>query len=82
VLAPNPANDHVDVNYEARTRDGDTRLTLATPDGRTVRSISLPAGNGPTRYHLNTQDLPAGTYILRLQNRSLDATQRLVLERQ
>lgn len=80
-LSPNPANQHVDLTFNGRNRDGDTRLTVRTLDGREVRSIAIPAANGETRYRLNTQDLPAGSYLLQLQNRNLNVTRRLVLER-
>jgi hypothetical protein len=68
-LYPNPAQDHVIVRYGGEIKS----ISCANADGSQVTLKYMDAGNGSCK--INIQSLPAGLYILRVNESS-----RLVLK--
>ncbi len=76
VLAPNPATDQADLILQ-QASSADARVSLVNDLGQVIRT--LPVRN--RRIGLPLQGLPAGIYLVRLQDRGRQWTQRLILTR-
>ncbi len=75
---PNPSGDgRVTLDLgQALLADG--QLEVMDMQGRRLQVRALPAG--AQRYQVQLQDLPAGMYLLRVQDESHSATQRLIVQ--
>jgi hypothetical protein len=76
VLAPNPAMDQADLILQ-QAASADARVSLVNDLGQVVRTV--PVRN--RRISLPVNGLPAGIYLVRLQDRGQQWTQRLILTR-
>lgn len=72
---PNPVGDLLTVELTG-LRAFETKLQLLDINGRVVNTRSLQMING--RMDINTSDLPAGTYLLRLTNEAGISTARII----
>jgi predicted nicotinamide N-methyase len=59
---PNPASDVLTI---ASSNDGATRVTITDMAGRTVQATTL---NSARRTQLDVSMLPAGTYVVTIEN--------------
>jgi hypothetical protein len=66
-LFPNPANDELNIKYNART-DGKVRVSLTDILGREAAVISNEVVAGPQHIKYNTTNLPKGLYVVHLQS--------------
>lgn len=73
-IAPNPATEQAEVVLQ-QAASADARLTLMNGLGQEV--LSVPVRN--RRIGLPVQGLPTGVYLVRLQDRGQQWTQRLVI---
>ena len=75
---PNPAQDFVTVKVTTE-RAGSARVQLMTIDGRVLRDaqLSLSAGGGQTT--LNTNDLPAGMYLVQVTGANRVSTTKVTI---
>ncbi|MCB0814685.1 MAG: T9SS type A sorting domain-containing protein, partial [Flavobacteriales bacterium] len=64
-LFPNPTDDRLQVSWEAPVERGE--VVVHDTAGREV--LRQRVGPGDTRLMLNVQDLPAGPYLLQLNER-------------
>ena len=79
---PNPSQNQATVRYEVPERFQDTEVQVAVYDllGRRVATpVDGRKSAGRAQIQLRTQDLPSGTYILRLQAADQTRTQRLTI---
>ena len=79
---PNPSQNQATVRYEVPERLQDTEVQIAVYDllGRRVATpVDGQKNVGRAQVQLRTQDLPSGTYILRLQAADQTRTQRLTV---
>ena len=77
---PNPASDRATVAFdlgEAAT----VRLSVYDVLGREVTTAEAPYGAGAHRLALDTSELPAGVYVVRLQAGDASQSQRLTVAR-
>ena len=77
-LSPNPAVDKVQIDYTAREK-GDLQITLMTATGKAVIVKKKWADTGRNTYDLNTEALPAGVYMLKLNRGKHQVTKRLTV---
>jgi PKD repeat protein len=75
---PNPANQFLEVEWIS-SQAGTTRMSLATALGATVLSVSVPVEEGYSHYSLDVRDVPAGMYVLSVQQGSLRKSFRVVI---
>jgi hypothetical protein len=79
---PNPSQNQATVRYEVPERLQDTEVQIAVYDllGRRVATpVDGPKNAGRSQFQFRTQQLPSGTYILRLQAAEQTRTQRLTV---
>jgi hypothetical protein len=73
-IFPNPANNNMTLRYSME-KPGEVNVTVRDLTGRVMMSREMNAqGIGEQELNINVSELPAGTYMLELQNTS----QRLV----
>lgn len=63
-LYPNPANDHVDVEYAIAAHAGDAKITIYSPLGMQVADIMLDRSERKQR--ITTSNLPNNIYFYQL----------------
>ncbi|TMI77843.1 MAG: T9SS type A sorting domain-containing protein, partial [Bacteroidetes bacterium] len=80
ILFPNPASDHVSVLFEP-TKSGKVQIGLYDMNGTLVTAIfNGEAHKGvQQKIEFGTANLPAGTYLTRLQTTSRISEQKLVI---
>ena len=77
-LYPNPSSEKVNLTVEGI--NGKISIDVIDLYGRVVRSAVLEADNFDNhQIMLNTQDLPAGSYLVRIYNEQQSTTKRLIL---
>jgi hypothetical protein len=76
VVAPNPASEQTDVILQ-QAASADARISLVNNLGQEVRSVPVRS----RRIALPVQGLPAGVYLVRLQDGVQQWTQRVVITR-
>ncbi len=76
---PNPATDRLTVNATL-VQAGPVTLGLANALGQVVRQRTLAAPAGPQALPLDVRGLPAGLYLLRVQQGSTTTTQKVLLQ--
>ncbi len=77
-LYPNPANDVVTVSLNAQ-RSGSGHLRLFDMVGKEITSSNVNIPQGKFTFDVNTNDLPEGVYIYRLDAFGESTTRRLVV---
>jgi hypothetical protein len=65
---PNPVSDRLNLSFRS-TASGTVLLQLVDVNGRVLRSTSAGSSNGDNRIELSTAELPAGMYLLRIEQR-------------
>ena len=65
---PNPVSDRLNLSFRS-TASGTVLLQLVDVNGRVLRSTSAGSANGDNRIELSTAELPAGMYLLRIEQR-------------
>lgn len=81
---PNPAQSRVTVRLavpDAQKSRGQATLRLYDLLGREIRTVSSQVGSGRHQLHLSVEDLPSGTYVLRLAAGGTLETRRLTVVR-
>ncbi len=79
-VAPNPAKDWVNVNVtlQDEPQEGATQLLLFDATGNRVLQQRIPTVIGNNHLELDLSALPAGLYILRLQNGQAAQQERIL----
>jgi methionine-rich copper-binding protein CopC len=67
ILAPNPAKDYIDVNFESRT-DGTANLETYNVSGVRVLNSQQKVKIGNNRVRINVSGLSDGSYVLKIDN--------------
>ncbi len=75
-LYPNPAGEQVTLQFESR---GSNMLELMDVQGRVLIRKTFDA-EGQVQHRLNTSELSAGVYLIRLQSGGAQVTRRLIIE--
>ncbi|MBL0036058.1 MAG: T9SS type A sorting domain-containing protein [Flavobacteriales bacterium] len=75
-LAPNPATEQAEVILQ-QAASADARISLVNGLGQVIANVPVRS----RRISLPVQGLPAGVYMVRLQDRGQQWTQRLILTR-
>ncbi len=76
VLAPNPANEQTDLILQQAV-GGEAQVSLVNDLGQVVRTLPVRS----RRISMTLQGLPSGVYLVRLQDRGRQWTQRLIIAR-
>jgi len=78
-LTPNPAKDQISL-YWNQSKAYDLHLTLWNPEGKQVRSWTLPGKTGSNTTSMDLGSLPGGLYILTGTGKEFVFTKRFVLQ--
>lgn len=78
-LAPNPARQQVTASFTA-AKAGDCVIQITNLLGQTVYTQTVPVSNGPNQQRLEIGKLPAGLYIVRLNNERGGVQERLLVQ--
>ncbi len=80
MVYPNPAREYVSLNT---TLNGSERLNLEIINmvGKTVRTIDLGSQDQINNYRIDTSDMTAGIYFLRIHAGSKSYIEKLVISR-
>ncbi|NVK27536.1 MAG: T9SS type A sorting domain-containing protein [Flavobacteriia bacterium] len=76
VLFPNPADRSAELSFEA-TESGMVNVTVLDINGRAVNTITKDITAGAQSIQLNVADLPAGVYMVKVQQNENVSTLRL-----
>jgi hypothetical protein len=79
ILSPNPAHDQVNIDLLTKTGD-DVQVSLFDAAGRLAQQQNQAINKGDNRITLDLAGLPAGLYIVRVQNGDRVSTKKLVIE--
>ena len=79
-IFPNPAKDLVNLQYRAAT-EGKVEIELLDLMGRTLQSFTDQAVSGSNAFQLETNQLPEGTYLIRLTQNDQQHVERAVISR-
>lgn len=79
VVSPNPASGMVLIRYKAERKE-DMKIEVINAQGQAVQTRSYTKFIGELSERLNIQKLPAGIYVIRLQQGSRILTKKLVIE--
>lgn len=63
---PNPVNDRLNLSFRSTLR-GTVQLQLVDVNGRVLRTTNTTFATGDNRIELSTAELPAGLYLLRME---------------
>ena len=77
-IYPNPSNGLFRIESEGFI--GDVNLTVISADGRTVYSEKFFDVNGSVIDNLNLSDLPAGIYLIRMDDGTRSNTERIIIK--
>jgi hypothetical protein len=76
LLYPNPANENVQLNFEGFS--GETQLHIFDVSGRLL--IQKNINEGVNLISINTQELPAGSYLIRLGSNQNRMYRKLIVQ--
>lgn len=79
-IFPNPAKDLVNLQYRAAD-EGTVEIQLLDLMGRTLQAFTDQAVSGANTFQLQTQQLPEGTYLIRLTQNDQQHVERAVISR-
>ena len=79
-IFPNPAKDLVNLQYRAAT-EGKVEIELLDLMGRTLQAFTDQAVSGSNAFQLETNQLPEGTYLIRLTQNDQQHVERAVISR-
>lgn len=79
-LYPNPTQNHTTLQYNTNTPEAAT-ITLLDLSGKTMLINNEYATEGTNEFGIDTDQLPAGIYLVRLQTPTQSFTERLVVAR-
>lgn len=67
-IYPNPAIDEMNIDLISETKQGDVTIHLIDLTGRQLMNLTQTMQSGKNSIHLNIKEIPAGHYILQLDN--------------
>lgn len=79
-MFPNPANDEVSIDVEMRAENA-VQVTVMDITGKAMMSQSYDLAKDENRINLDIKALPAGVYLVRIENGSAVGTQKLSIVR-
>ena len=79
-IKPIPCNKTAEIRYNLPEPD-DVRLKLYDACGKLVKILTVPANSKQGRITLNSQELPTGVYVLRLEGRNFGLVKKMVISR-
>ena len=78
-LAPNPANDNVEINYVMK-QNAEAVIEVYDLQGKLQQSVKTKSAAGYNNYKLNTSCLTDGIYVVKLISSQKTYTQKLVVQ--
>ncbi len=75
-LYPNPANENVQMNFEGFS--GETQLHIFDVSGRLL--VQERISEGIQKLNINTQELPTGSYLIRLGSKNERVYRKLIVQ--
>lgn len=79
-MFPNPANDEVSIDVEMRAENA-VQVTVMDITGKAMMSQSYDLAKDENRINLDIKALPAGVYLVRIENGTAVGTQKLSIVR-
>ena len=77
-LFPNPADNEVQISFSSKTGNNELVFLLTDLTGKLIRSIPVNAQEGTNLVFIETADLSAGTYLIKLSDSSSGKTFKFV----
>lgn len=74
---PNPTSGEVFIQFTAQNNDLH-EINIISVEGQTLRTIQTRAQEGENQVNTNIDDLPAGLYLIQLQNKQEIQTTRII----
>lgn len=65
-LFPNPADNEIQISFSSKTANNELVFVLTDLTGKVIRSIPVNAQEGANLVFIETADLSAGTYLIKL----------------
>lgn len=76
-LAPNPANNYIDLRFDQLLSE-DLQVELRQINGQQIQAATLLAGTN--KLNIDLQAIPAGMYLLRISNANTSVTQKVIVQ--
>lgn len=76
---PNPANDIANVTFSLHNNQ-DVEVELVNMMGQTIQRVDLSAQKGANQINLNTQDVEAGMYLVKVKTNGAQQVKRLIIQ--
>ena len=73
-MFPNPVKDELGLRFKS---DGDSQVSFIDLNGKTIRLITIE-GNKEEELTIDTRDLPAGVYFIRVSSGSMSLIEKIV----
>ena len=80
VLVPNPVRDLLQVNFTLNTQE-EVNMTVRNLQGQVMNQELIQGQNGINQQIINVQQLPAGIYILQINSKSGNRSERFVVNK-
>lgn len=65
-LYPNPADNEIQISFSSQTGNNALKFAITDLAGKTIRTIPVNAHEGANLVFIETSDLSAGTYLIRM----------------
>ncbi|MNE31027.1 hypothetical protein D3C80_1245720 [compost metagenome] len=77
-LFPNPADNEIQISFSSKTGNNELVFVLTDLTGKMIRSIPVNAQEGSNLVFIETADLSAGTYLIKLADSASGKTFKFV----
>lgn len=78
-LYPNPTKDKVQLRLEIPGYQGQVQLSMMDMMGRPNKRLTLEVNQGVAEASIDTQNLPAGNYLIRIQTEKMNLSKKLMV---
>ena len=73
-LFPNPAENELQISFSSQTGNNPLEFTITDLSGKMIKSIPVNAHEGSNLVFIETSDLSAGTYLIKMSGSSQERT--------
>jgi hypothetical protein len=77
-IYPNPASNYLNIDFTSK-ENGKSEIQISDPEGRIIKTINTELKQGENHSKIETNDLNAGVYILKLKTQHDELTKRFVI---
>ncbi len=81
ITSPNPVSTQINIEIEPSWQSQDYLIALYNQNGQKLKSFGVSSNDGSLQYIFNVEDVPAGLYILKVDNGKQVFTQKIIVSR-